>query len=155
MLLLLLDMPSVLTYTQAREIQKPDISVKMENLNIIPTVIAVSTTTKTNSIKNTTLPKMDSLEIMIHKLSIEYEQDETLVRKIIVCESSMYESAKHVNSNGTTDYGPMQINSIHKNAMKNLGLDIYKWQDSLRYGFILLSEQGVSPWNASKFCWSH
>ncbi len=53
------------------------------------------------------------------------------------------------------DYGPLQINDhFHEAEMKQLNLNILKWEDSLYFGFILLSTQGLQPWSASKSCWS-
>lgn len=91
----------------------------------------------------------------VHRLSLKYGQNEQLVEKIIACEGRMYpKNTLHYNTNGTVDKGPLQINSVHTAEMEKLGLDINNWQDSLEYGFILLKEEGLSPWSASKTCWS-
>lgn len=69
------------------------------------------------------------------------------------CESRMY-NVNHLNRNGTTDHGIWQINDIHKKNMADLGLNIYKSEDTLEYGFILMKREGTKPWSASKSCWS-
>jgi len=96
-----------------------------------------------------------------------------LAQEIMRCESQHYDKA--VNENWThetrldeegneyvyayiwsRDWGPWQINDhYHKGRMASMGLDIYNVKDSLKYGFILFSEQGTDPWSASKYCWGH
>jgi hypothetical protein len=49
----------------------------------------------------------------------------------------------------------MQINDyFHKDKMNSMGLDITNRYDSLRYGIMLLAQQGTQPWKASEWCWS-
>jgi len=106
-----------------------------------------------------TIPEL-VIEKLITKYSNEYSVDEVLVRKIIKCESSMYGGAINHNKDSqgniwSTDFGLLQVNDyFHEATMKRLGLDIRNQDDSLRYGFILLSTQGTKPWSASKFCWN-
>ena len=100
-----------------------------------------------------------TLDGEIDRLSIKYNVASSTARAIIYCESRMYGSAVNVNySNGVAwsiDSGPFQINDYyHKDTMTRLGLDYYNQWDSLEYGFILLKDQGLSPWKASKGCWS-
>lgn len=104
--------------------------------------------------------QIKTIDSEITRLSVEYKVDEKLVRAIIKCESSMYGSAiNHNKINGvvwSSDFGLMQINDFyHENTMTKLGFDIHNEFDSLKYGIILLSTQGTSPWNASKFCWEN
>lgn len=70
----------------------------------------------------------------------------------------MYGSAVNYNRlpDGTVwseDRGPFQINDyFHKQTMESIGLNYYDQYDSLEYGFMLLSSQGVGPWKASARC---
>jgi hypothetical protein len=101
-----------------------------------------------------------SVESEVNRLAIKYQVSASLVNKIIKCESSLYKSAvnENLNSKGevwSRDYGPLQINDYyHAGRMQAMGLNIYKWEDSLEYGVKLLAEQGTSPWKASEHCWS-
>jgi hypothetical protein len=101
-----------------------------------------------------------TLDSEITRLSAEYKVDEKLVRAIIKCESSMYGSAiNHNKIDGvvwSSDFGLMQINDYyHEKTMEKLGFDIRNEFDSLKYGIILLSTQGTSPWKASSKCWEN
>lgn len=71
----------------------------------------------------------------------------------------MYEGATNENKrkDGTIwsiDSHDFQINNFyHEDAMTKLGLDYNDRWDALEYGFMLLKEQGTTPWKASKSCW--
>jgi hypothetical protein len=101
-----------------------------------------------------------TLDSEIDRLSIKYNVASSTIRSIIYCESRMYGSAVNYNrlKDGTiwsTDMHHFQINDYyHKDTMTKLGLDYYDQWDSLEYGFILFKNQGLTPWNASKGCWS-
>lgn len=88
-----------------------------------------------------------------------YDQDEALAREIMRCEASMYGGAINHNRRAdgsiwSTDTGLWQINDYyHEDRAKSMGLDIWDDVDNIRYGFILLKEQGVQPWSASEHCW--
>lgn len=94
------------------------------------------------------------------RLAKKYNQNPVLAQRIIDCEGLAYKRIGNNKNyrNGvmwSTDIGWWQINDYYheQNALK-LGLDIHNEWDNLEYGFILMSEQGTSPWNASKSCWS-
>ena len=99
-----------------------------------------------------------TLDSEIDRLAIKYNVASSTARSIIYCESRMYGSAVNINRlpDGTPwseDRGPFQINDYyHKATMENLGLNYYDQYDSLEYGFMLLSSQGVGPWYASYKC---
>ena len=94
-------------------------------------------------------------ESEVIRLATKYGQDETLVRKIIFCESTVYAHATGTKAVVGIDVGYFQINTyFHEATAKKMGLDIYKWEDNLEYGFWLMSREGTQPWSASKFCWS-
>lgn len=56
----------------------------------------------------------------------------------------------------STDIGIWQLNNSHqeKTAL-SMGLDIYDEKDNITYGFWLYSEEGATPWSASKHCHGH
>jgi len=105
-----------------------------------------------------TLHSVKTLDSEIDRLSVKYDVASSTARAIIKCESQMYGSAINYNRlpDGTIwseDRFYFQINDyFHKDTMTKLGLDYYNQWDSLEYGFILLSTQGVGPWYASKGC---
>ena len=104
--------------------------------------------------------EVKTIDSEINRLSIKYSIATSTAYGIIYCESRMYGSAVNYNrlSDGSIwseDRGAFQINDyFHKDTMTKLGLDYYNEFDSLEYGFILLHSQGLTPWNASKGCWS-
>lgn len=96
----------------------------------------------------------------VSRLAAKYHQSETLARAIILCESRQYGSgASHKNYDKqgvwwSTDWGYWQINDYYNAATaKRRGFDIYDKWENLEFGFIMLKEQGTSPWNASRGCW--
>lgn len=105
------------------------------------------------------MPVEKTLDSEIDRLSIKYEISSSTVRAVAECESQKYGGA--VNQNRTasgevwsTDRGYLQINDYyHKANMEALGLDIMNEWDSLEYGFMLMKEQGLTPWRASRSCW--
>jgi hypothetical protein len=103
-------------------------------------------------------PPPRTLDSEIDRLSIKYGVASSTARSIIKCESSMYGEAINRNRlpDGTvwsSDFGPFQVNDyFHEDTMTKLGLDIHNQFDSLEYGFMLLSSQGVGPWKASAKC---
>lgn len=102
-----------------------------------------------------------TLDGEIIRLSKQYAVNEKLVKKIIKCESQMYDEAVNHNLDKdgkvwSSDYGPMQINNYyHESIMETMGLDIHDRYDSLEYGIKLLAKYGTKPWNASRKCWSN
>ncbi len=99
------------------------------------------------------------LDAEINRLSKKYNVSSSTVRAVAKCESQLYGSAINYNRlpDGTvwsTDKGYLQINDYyHKDTMKRLGLDWNDEWDSLEYGIMMMSEQGLSPWKASAQCW--
>jgi len=100
-------------------------------------------------------------DTLITELSVAYGQDESLIRKIIHCESRGDVNAmnKNFNEKGqwwSSDYGLMQINNYwHEATAAELGMNIYDWQHSLEYGVILLKTDGaMRHWSASAYCWN-
>jgi hypothetical protein len=105
------------------------------------------------------LEEPKTLDSEIDRLSLKYNVASSTVRAVAACESSLYGSAINYNykKDGTLhsiDKGYLQINNLyHETRMNQLGLDWNDEWDSLEYGFMLMAEQGLEPWSASRFCW--
>ncbi|HLC78042.1 MAG TPA: hypothetical protein VJH92_02870 [Candidatus Nanoarchaeia archaeon] len=96
-----------------------------------------------------------SLEEKIDKLALEYHVNPLVAHAIISCESNYKEEARGTMAVVGTDIGTWQINSyFHKESANKRGLNIYNSDENLRYGMILLFENGTAPWKSSKPCWS-
>lgn len=64
-----------------------------------------------------------------------------------MCESSLRQSATHLNDNKTTDYGLLQINSTHFDKARTLGLDfVNSMKDNIEIARIIFDHQGYSAW---------
>lgn len=71
---------------------------------------------------------------------------------IVACESGFNPNAHNAsNKNGTVDSGLFQINSIHHTRMEELGLDVWKPQDNIKFARMLYDESGFAPW----VCYTH
>lgn len=73
--------------------------------------------------------------------------------KIAFCESHYRAMAIHLNDNGTRDFGPFQVNEIHRQTALKRGLDIEDPIDNIKYARLLFEKNGTRDWNASKKCW--
>lgn len=110
----------------------------------------------------TTTPAVSkTFDSEVTRLAAKYKQSEILARTIIHCESRQYgSSGEHKNytkagEHWSTDWGWWQINDYYNEApAARRGFDIYDKWENLEWGFIMLKEQGTSPWNASKGCWN-
>lgn len=97
-----------------------------------------------------------------HQIDIQapkYGLSPSLVKKISLCEDKGNPYSTHANKHGTTtwstDIGPLQINDYyHESEMKAEGLNISKPLDNLKFGLEMMSKQGTTPWNWSKYCWN-
>ena len=90
--------------------------------------------------------------------SIKYYAEEAGVSPIFVlavahCESRFTSNAKNINKNETTDWGVMQINSIHWKQAKALGYDVVNNAiDNIRFGIYLIKKNGHRDYLASAKC---
>ena len=86
-------------------------------------------------------------------LAILIEKEETLIEKIIRCESKGDPTAKNPNS---TARGLLQIiKSSEEFCEEGMGreLDMYNPDDNLLCGEYLMEHGGLNHWNASRHCW--
>lgn len=79
--------------------------------------------------------------------------------KIAACESGGEQFnpdgsvVEHHNKNGTTDYGYLQINSVHLKEAEKMSMDIMTFEGNKAFGKWLYEKQGTTPWNWSAWCW--
>lgn len=104
-------------------------------------------------------PTVWTFENMVPYLAEKHGQSEALAREIIRCESKNHANAlnKNYDEQGvhwSSDHGYWQINDYfnRKTALRR-GFDIDVWEENLEFGFIMLKEQGTTPWKSSKHCW--
>jgi len=94
------------------------------------------------------------------------------LKKVAACEStgSVENEPRQFNSDGSIlwgndpatgkpvkrDCGELQINTIaHAKEIATLGLDVCNSEaDNIVYGKILYDREGLTPWFASRNCWS-
>lgn len=63
------------------------------------------------------------------------------------CESGLNPNAHNPrNTNGTTDGGLFQINSVHDKRLEAMGLDKYDPEDAAKFARMLYDEEGWRPW---------
>jgi hypothetical protein len=55
------------------------------------------------------------------------------------------------NTNGSTDGGLWQINSVHDKRLQQLGLDKYDPEDATKFARMLYDERGWRDW----VCYTH
>lgn len=134
------------------------------NVKHVETVLVSAPVTMPVVVRTVPVVKKGTLaevEEMVHKLNTTGFGDDFIL-KIIKCEGELYNNEWQPNYNirngvvWSTDYGPLQVNDFyHKKDMEKLGLDITVWQDSLKYGLMLLKRDGTRHWNASRdICWN-
>lgn len=83
--------------------------------------------------------------------------DVPLMAAISQCESGMSHFTKgkvtpHLNKNGTTDYGVMQINSSNFPLAKKVGLDPMDLEENVQFARYLYDHGGIAHWNATLPC---
>jgi hypothetical protein len=93
---------------------------------------------------------VESPEDIMRRISKElnFEQEELLI-KIAFCESSLKPLAINQNTNGSSDYGILQFNSIHNFGELPLNVE---WSTKKAIEWIRAGK--LSAWNSSKKCWS-
>lgn len=75
-----------------------------------------------------------------------HEEPHTAIA-IANCESGLNPDAYNPNNtDGTTDGGLWQLNSVHDKRLKELGLDKFDPEDATEFARILYEESGFRPW---------
>ena len=105
--------------------------------------------------KNNAVSEAIKEVIPIYSMDYKYPK----LRQICACESGDGVTPRHsvggkVLISTTSDYGSCQINQVHLEHSKKLGLDITKEADNITYAIMLYEQSGTQPWLASKKCWN-
>lgn len=115
---------------------------------------------------------------MAHDLIHHVEADEKIevkipkqLQAIADCESGIRlksgkavpNSASHYDKHGdvlergnrdrSIDRGWAQINSVHNDEARRMGLDLDDEEDNKKFAVNLYKSEGTTPWNSSKSCW--
>jgi hypothetical protein len=84
------------------------------------------------------------------KIRETFPEAPDLMVKVATCESGM----KNVPGLLSDDGGIFQINQVHLERLKALGLDRFNIDDNIMFARMLYDERGLTPWNNSKYCWN-
>lgn len=96
--------------------------------------------------------KLEVKDTFEEELIKESFKDTPEMIKIVKCESGFrqFKDGKPLMSK-TSDVGVMQINQVHWQEAKNLGLDIFNSvQDNIKMGKIILAKEGLKAWMCYK-----
>jgi len=119
-------------------------------------IIRVESNTGTESaqISQSPLPteivtKSDKQEVIEYIVEVFGEDSADAITMLRKCENPNF-SKTHINtnSNGTSDYSPMQINDIHAKRFGN-GFKT-DWKENVRVAKAIFDEQGFAPWACSR-----
>ena len=102
-----------------------------------------------------------SVTIIIPEKKVELVKE---LKPICACESTgnKIKEPTQYNKDGSVlrgklnkdDIGMCQINlKFHNKKAKEMGLDLFKEQDNIKYANWLYSKEGSTPWNWSRNCW--
>ncbi len=61
---------------------------------------------------------------------------------------------KHKNTDGSTDYGKYQINSVHLAEAMQMEFNVFKEEGNTGYAKWLYANRGTGDWSSSQKCWS-
>jgi hypothetical protein len=76
-----------------------------------------------------------------------FPEDPHTAVAVATCESGLNPGAYNgKNTNGSTDGGLWQINSVHDKELKRLGLDKYNPTDATKYARMLYEQNGWIDW---------
>jgi hypothetical protein len=104
-----------------------------------------------------TMTKMAAADSKV--IYVQSTSTPAVMARIAKCESggSQYNKSGQVliniNTNGTTDIGLYQINSVHNAQATKLGYDLTKKSDNEAYAMYLYETQGTGDWISSAKCW--
>lgn len=101
-------------------------------------------------------PAPPTIEQLIDKHAIEAGIPTTTLHAIAQCESGIkqFEDDGSPLVSSTSDAGVFQINHVHDDRVKALGLDVHgSVEDNIKFAVILYKESGTQHWYMSKHCW--
>lgn len=94
-------------------------------------------------------PNITEREQNIDLIKRIWGHDSKLGLEIARCESGYRTSGHHVaNTNKSVDQGVFSINSVHKMPEMEIAVA------NISYAYIMYQQQGTTPWDSSKHCWS-
>ena len=77
----------------------------------------------------------------------EFPEDSERALSVVKCESGFNPNAYNgKNTNGSTDGGLWQINSVHDKHLEKLGLDKFDPEDATEYARMLYEANGFRDW---------
>jgi len=85
--------------------------------------------------------KVDVLKEIVNEFDDQDIQTVLTILRVANCESGFNWDALNVNDDGSTDHGPMQLNSVHKHRG-----DIENWEKNVKIAKEIYLEQGFTPW---------
>jgi len=103
-------------------------------------------------------PLIQNLNNLVEKVVRLTFHDKPLLIAIARCESTFRQwdpkTGEPLSNPGSSATGAMQLMaSYHREPASNLGWDIDTLQGNLAYGEYLYDTEGVTPWEASRYCW--
>lgn len=105
-------------------------------------------------------PKKVMADPIVNTVVVVSTSTAPVMERIAKCESGNKQLAPNgqvmikVNTNGTTDIGVMQINSVWFSQATKLGLNLTVEKDNRAFADFLYKNYGTEAWYSSKACWS-
>lgn len=100
-------------------------------------------------------PKMPQVEriLSLQDMVAQEFQDAPRMMKVIACESNFrqFDSSGKPLMSHTADVGIFQVNQVHWDEAKSLGLDIFNSaKDNIKMGRIIYDREGIDAWTCNK-----
>ena len=103
-------------------------------------------------------PLIEALNNIVEDFVRLTYQDKPVLIEIAECESTFRhwdpETGEPLSNPNSSATGAMQLMaSYHREPASNLGWDIDTLEGNLAYAEYLYDTEGVTPWDASRYCW--
>lgn len=66
---------------------------------------------------------------------------------IMAAESHGNHNAYHINTDGSVDFGCMEVDSVHLAQIDTTNLNLFNCQDNIRAAYAIFQKQGWTPWS--------
>ncbi len=96
------------------------------------------------------LPDWKDKKVVEEKIRDAFPEASSTMVKIAKCESNLVVDAYNAKS---IDRGLFQINHTWNAKAKELGLDVTKPEDNIKFARWLYEKNGLADWRASSKCW--
>lgn len=84
---------------------------------------------------------------MVSLIRSTFPEDPQTAIAVATCESGLKPTAHNpTNRDGSTDGGLWQINSVHDETLKQMGLDKYNPEDATKFARMLYDKNGFNDW---------